>query len=311
MQGEISLIEDEQVAMLGGGGNDDARAGGGGLAGVDDFEDQISALEFRLGALNADALNGVAPFTQSGGIDETKGDAVDLDDFFDGVARGAGGGADDGALEAEQAIEEATFADVGFANDDGAGAVTEDAALLGGVEQAAGVGEEIGKAALKGGAGVGRNVFLRKIDVGFDVGEDVDQGLAEGFGFAADDAGELFVGGTNGEGALGMDEVHDGLGLSEIHFAVEESALGEFARFGMAGTGFEEGFQETLSDQNAAVALELKGGFASVTSAAVKEDDDALVEDEAFGVTCFGEVNNAWWEVGKSSAGVQDAAADG
>jgi hypothetical protein len=107
-----------------------------------------------------------------------------------------------------------------------------------------------------------------------------------------------------------MDEVHDGLGLSEIHFAVEEGALGEFARFGMAGTGFEEGFQETLSYQNAAVALEFKGGFATVTSAAVKEDDDALVEDEAFGVTCFGEVDNARWEVGKSSAGVQDAAAD-
>ena len=101
MQSEIGLIEDEQVAMLGGGRNDDARAGGCGLAGVDDFEDQISALEFRLGALNADSLDSIATFAQSGGIDETKGDAVDLDDFFDGVARGACGGADDGALEAE------------------------------------------------------------------------------------------------------------------------------------------------------------------------------------------------------------------
>ena len=173
------------------------------------------------------------------------------------------------------------------------------------------MGEEIGKAALKGGAGVGRNVFLRKIDVSFDVGEDVDQGLAEGFGFAADDAGELFVSGTNGEGALGMDEVHDGLGLSEIHFAVEEGALSEFARFGMAGSGLEKGFKHALGHEDAAVALEFECGLARVTCAAMKEDDDALVEDEAFGVTCFGEVNNAWWEVGKRTAGVQDAGADG
>jgi hypothetical protein len=276
----------------------------------DDFEDEVGAFEFGLGALDADAFDVVEAFAEAGGVDEAKGDAVDLDDFFDGVAGGSGGGADDGAFEAEEAVEEAAFANVGFANDDGAGAVSEDAALFGRIEQGAGAGEELIEAGLEGGAGVGGDVFLGEVDVGFDVGEDVDERGAEGFGFAPDGTGELFVGGADGEGALGVDEVHDGLGLGEVHFAVEEGALGEFAGFGRAGTGFEEGFEDALGDEQAAVALEFDGMFAGVAGGVVEEDGDALVEGQVVVVAGFDEVDSARGESVERVAMVQDPGTD-
>ena len=310
VQGEVGFVEDEEVAVLGGWGEGDAGGGGGGLAGVDDFEDEVGAFEFGLGALDADAFDVVEAFAEAGGVDEAEGDAVDLDDFFDGVAGGSGGGADDGAFEAEEAVEEAAFADVGFANDDGAGAVSEDAALFRGIEQGAGAGEELIEAGLEGGAGVGGDVFLGEVDVGFDVGEDVDKRGAEGFGFATDGTGELFVGGADGEGALGVDEVHDGLGLGEVHFAVKEGALGEFAGFGRAGTGLEEGFEDALGDEQAAVALELDGVFAGVAGGVVEEDGDALVEGQVVVVAGFDEVDSARGEGVEREAMMQDPGAD-
>ena len=310
MEGEVGFVEDEEVAVLGGWVEGDAGGGRGGLAGVDDFEDEVGAFEFGLGALDADAFDVVEAFAEAGGIDEAEGDAVDLDDFFDGVASGAGGGADDGAFEAEEAVEEAAFADIGFANDDGAGAVAEDATLFGGIEQGAGAGEELVEAGLEGGAGVGGDVFFGEVDVGFDVGEDVDERRAEGFGFATDGTGELFVGGADSEGALGVDEVHDGLGLGEVHFAVEEGTLGEFAGFGRAGTGFEEGLEDALGDEEAAVALEFDGVFASVAGGVVEEDGDALVEGQVVVIAGFDEVDGAGGEGVKRVAMVQDAGTD-
>lgn len=80
---------------------------------------------------------------------------MNLDDFFDRVAGRAGSGADDGAFEAEEAVEQAAFADVGFSYDDSAGTVAQNAALFCGSEQGAGVGEELLEAGLERGTGVG------------------------------------------------------------------------------------------------------------------------------------------------------------
>jgi hypothetical protein len=106
-----------------------------GLAGIDDFDDEVGAVEFAFGALDADALDVVGGLAQAGGIDEAERDAMHLDDFLDGVACGASGGTDDGTLEAEEGIEQAAFADVRRTGDDGAGTVAQDAALLRGGDE--------------------------------------------------------------------------------------------------------------------------------------------------------------------------------
>lgn len=307
---DVGLVKDDEVALPGGGRDGDAGGSGGGKAGVDDFENEVGAVEFGAGALDANLFDGVAAVAEAGGVHEAEGDAVNLDDFLDGVAGGAGGGADDGALETEKAVEEAAFADVGLADDGGAGAVAEDAALFGGVEKAAGAGEEAGEAGVEGGAGVWGDVLLGEVDAGLDVGEDLNERGAQVFGLATDGAGELFVGGADGESALGVDEVHDGLGLGEVDFTVEKGALRELAGVCMAGAGGEEGLEDALGDEEAAVAMELEGGFSGVAGGAMEQDDNALIEGEAGGIAGGGEVETARREVGKGSAGLEDAGAD-
>jgi hypothetical protein len=51
-------------------------------------------------------------------------------------------------------------------------------------------------------------------------GEHRNDLLLHGGGFTTNRTSELFVRGTKGEGALRVDEIHDGLGLREVHFAI-------------------------------------------------------------------------------------------
>ena len=127
-------MEDEEVAGVGVGG--EVEGGRRGEAGVDDGEDEVGGGELGVGAGDAGGFDGVAGGgAEAGGVDEAEGEAVEVDDFLDGVAGGAGEVADDGALEAQQLIEEAAFAGVGSADEDGAHAFAEEAALVGGGEE--------------------------------------------------------------------------------------------------------------------------------------------------------------------------------
>ena len=64
-----------------------------------------SALGFVEGAADAFALDFVGGFADACGIDEAELLAADDAGVFDGVTRGAGGGADDGALVSEERIQ--------------------------------------------------------------------------------------------------------------------------------------------------------------------------------------------------------------
>jgi hypothetical protein len=82
---------------------------------------------------------------------------------------------------------------------------------------------------------------------------------------ATDGTAELFVRGTQGERALRVDEIHHGLGLREVHFAIEEGPLGEFARVSGTRTAGEETLQHALRHEHAAVAMELDHVLAGIT----------------------------------------------
>jgi len=68
----------------------------------------------------------------------------------------------------------------------------------------------------KGSSRLWRDVFFRKVDVGFEVGNEVEELIAQLSGGLAKVAFELFVSGLDGEVRGGSNEVHDGLCLSEI-----------------------------------------------------------------------------------------------
>src|SRR4051812_50036035 len=84
-------------------------------------------------------------------------------------------------------------------------------------------------------ARVGRNVFVWEIDVSFDVGEDQHEAVAKCVDAGAERAGELLVGGAEGEFGAGMNQVDNGFGLRKVDAAVEKGAAGGLAPVGGAG----------------------------------------------------------------------------
>ena len=75
---------------------------------------------------------------------------------------------------------------------------------------------------------VRRNVFVRKIDVGFDVRQSLDHFVAEIVDALGELAGQLLVGRRQAS-SVGVDQVRDGFGLGQIDPSVEKRPLREFA----------------------------------------------------------------------------------
>src|SRR5438067_8895943 len=92
-------------------------------------------------------------------------------------------------------------------------------------------------------ASVGRNVFVRKINVRFDVGQDEDETIANCIDAGAEVASELLVRGAQREFGAGVNKVNDGLGLGEIDAAVEKGAARKFARLSEARAADQEGVE--------------------------------------------------------------------
>ena len=83
------------------------------------------------------------------------------------------------------------------------------------------------------------DVLVGEVDECFHVGDQGKQVVAQGVHPLAQASGELFRGGFQGEIGLGRDQVHHGLGLRQIHLAVEERPLGELPRAGRPRPGGE------------------------------------------------------------------------
>ena len=61
--------------------------------------------------------------------------------------------------------------------------------------------------------------------------------------------GELFRRRAQRKVGLRADQVHDALGLREVHSAVEKRALGKFARLGRARPGGQQSFQHATRNR--------------------------------------------------------------
>ena len=218
--------------------------------------------------------------------------------------------ADDGALITEKTIQQAGFACIRYAEDDGAKPFAEDLALIGGAEEAGdGLADGI-EAGEESGAGGGVDVFVGEIDVGLDVGEQAQEGFAKGEDVAAEAALELLSGGAEGEVGLGPNKVHDGLGLGEVHLPIEEGAPGEFAGLGGSCAAGEEEIEDAAGDEDAAVALDLDDVLAGVAGGGAMDREEDFVED-AGAVDDAAEGLGAGWKLRDRGAGVEDIAGYG
>ena len=86
------------------------------------------------------------------------------------------------------------------------------------------------------------------------------------------------MGGVHRLAAFGVDQVGHRLGLAQLHFAVEEGALGELARLGGADTELQDRLEYRLRDQHPAVAGDLGRLLAGIGSGLVKKSDQHLVD---------------------------------
>ena len=208
-------------------------------------------------APDALTLDRVAGFLQAGGVDEHHGDAANLRLLRDRVARRAGHGGDDGAVAAQQLIEQARLAGVGPADDGRADAAPDQLPLVGGgqqlVDESAGVLESRNQPVHR----VRLYVFVGKINVRLDVREHVHQVVTQLVDALREFAGELLVGGAQREIGPRVDEIGDRLGLREINASVQKGALGELARQGQSRPPVEHGVEHGLGGADAAVAADL------------------------------------------------------
>ena len=78
---------------------------GGGFL-VEEPEDDACSADGLVGAVNAYLLDGVGGLSDAGGVDESEGNALDVDNVLDGVARGTMDVADDGSVVVQQAVEQ-------------------------------------------------------------------------------------------------------------------------------------------------------------------------------------------------------------
>jgi len=125
-------------------------------------------------------------------VDETKRDAAKIDQLFDGVARGAANRAHDCAIKAEQTIEQARFAGIGFAVNNDSHAFAKNPALFGGGEQFIHLVANFFQLCEKRIADVRRNVFLGKIDRRFDMRDERDELIAQCADLFSEPPFELF-----------------------------------------------------------------------------------------------------------------------
>ena len=73
---------------------------------VDYPDDDTGFADGCVGAVDANLLDGVGGLTNAGGIDESKGGALQVDGVFDGVAGGAVNIGNDGAVVFQQSVQE-------------------------------------------------------------------------------------------------------------------------------------------------------------------------------------------------------------
>src|SRR5262245_28679665 len=146
---------------------------------VEDMENEFRLFQSLATPANAFDFYFIARLTQPSRINEYHRQPANVGGLFDGVARGAGNGRDDGAVMPEKLIEQAGFAGVGPANDGGANAAAQDLAFRGGAQQFVHESYTAFKPANQLGAGVGRDVFIWKVNVSFNMGEGFEHLFAQ------------------------------------------------------------------------------------------------------------------------------------
>ena len=231
-----------------------------------------------LGACDADLLDGVLCRAQSRRIEKPQGDARDADLLLDDVTRRARHVGDDGALHAEEGVEEARFADVRAADDDGLDPVAQDAARIRPHEQTTDGGRrrvDLRRKVFGGGSG---DVILGEVDPCLDVCDGTEDLRADVRHRMGECTCEPLPCGTRGACALCCDQLHDALGAREVKPPMEKGALREFPRLCGTRAHLPCPEEHLAQDDRAAVTLQLCRILARIGVRRTHIEEDTLVD---------------------------------
>ncbi len=125
------------------------------------------------------------------------------------------------------------------------------------------------------------HILIGKIDGHLDQGAHLEETTADGIDPAIQRPGQLLLGEIDAFSGLGGENVDHRLGLGQIDAAIEEGPLGEFAGGGENGAAGENEFEDTLENQEAAVAMDLDDIFAGIGVGRGHKDGEDFIDDLA------------------------------
>ena len=234
-----------------------------------------------LGACDADLLDRILCRAQSCRIEKPQGDARHVDLLLDDVTRRARHIGNNGALHAEEGVEEARFADVRAADDNGLDALAQDASRIRAREQTANGGRggvDLRRKVFNGGRG---NVVFREVDPCLDVRDGTEDLRADVRHCMGECARQTLSCGMRGACALCCDELHNALSAREVKPPMEKGAFGELARLCGTCARLPCPEEHLAQDDRAAVALQLRRVLARIGVRRTHIEKDALVDHRA------------------------------
>ena len=257
------------------------------LGAVDEPEYNVGLGELGERAFDTHALDGVVGLAYAGGVDEAIGDALQVDDVFDGIAGSAVYVGDEGALFAQEGVEEGRFAGVGLADDDGGYSVLDGVTAAERVGQAGDDGFDVTGQLVELSAIGKLYFFFAEIQFEFNKGDELQQVCPQVGQLTAETAAHLVHGYAMSGGRTGGDEIGYGFGLREVETAVGKGTSGKFAGGGSATATVYEGLYDVLGDVGRAVAGYLDRVLSGIGVRGTEERDNDLVEQVTFVAVYF------------------------
>ena len=197
------------------------------------------------------------------------------------VVPGVGG--NDGAFVFDQAIEQARLADVGTADDGQRQTFMHDFAVGEAGEQLLERRMDISDALQNLCVRNDRDIVFGEVHAGFHDRDQFDQLLLDGLQPLGQSAFELPGGNLRLIERLRVDEVADGLGLSQIDASIQERAHGELAGLGKACSASERHLNHVAEDDRRSVTGNLDHVVGGVGVRLGEEGNDYFVDAIARG----------------------------
>ena len=226
---------------------------------VHDEDDRVAGEKGSLGPGDSFPLGrALRVVAQPRGVHKRGVQALQHGRFLDGVARRPGRGCDDGAVSAEEGVEQAGLAGVGAADQADAQALALGAAAVVGGQHS------LERRAQRAQRGVGlfvgerRDVLVRMVEACLEEGQDLQDrgpGVAHD---ARDSSLESVQRGCAGPLAAGADQGANGLRLGEVELPVGEGAARELAGRGGARSRLHGGRHQLAHDFGGDVGRELQ-----------------------------------------------------